>query len=44
VWEAALSSERQDPPVWFHGDLASGNLLVANGALAAVIDSAPRRR
>ena len=26
------------PPVWFHGDIASGNLLVKDGKLAAVID------
>jgi len=26
------------PAVWFHGDIASGNLLVQNGRLSAVID------
>ncbi len=25
-------------PVWFHGDVAAGNLLVRDGRLAAVID------
>ena len=25
-------------PVWFHGDVAEGNLLVRDGRLAAVID------
>lgn len=25
-------------PVWFHGDIATGNLLVADGALKAVMD------
>ena len=25
-------------PVWFHGDVAVGNLLVRDGRLAAVID------
>ena len=25
-------------PVWFHGDLAPGNILIKNGALSAVID------
>ncbi|TIS31585.1 MAG: aminoglycoside phosphotransferase, partial [Mesorhizobium sp.] len=25
-------------PVWFHGDVASGNLLVEDGRLSAVID------
>jgi aminoglycoside phosphotransferase (APT) family kinase protein len=28
----------RDAPVWFHGDVAHGNLLVADGKLAAVID------
>jgi aminoglycoside phosphotransferase (APT) family kinase protein len=38
VWEAALASTWQDAPVWFHGDVASGNLLVKDGRLSAVID------
>ncbi|KQV31702.1 aminoglycoside phosphotransferase [Rhizobium sp. Root1203] len=38
VWEAALSSTWRMPPVWFHGDVANGNLLVENGRLSAVID------
>lgn len=38
VWEAALASAWNDDPVWFHGDVASGNLLVENGRLSAVID------
>ncbi|TDC79664.1 aminoglycoside phosphotransferase family protein [Micromonospora sp. KC606] len=38
IWELALSSEWSKPPVWFHGDVASGNLLVRDGRLAAVID------
>ncbi len=38
VWEAALRRSWNGPPVWFHGDVASGNLLVRNGKLAAVID------
>jgi aminoglycoside phosphotransferase (APT) family kinase protein len=38
VWTAALGSRWQGPPVWVHGDVASGNLLVANGHLCAVID------
>lgn len=39
VWEAALRAppwERE--PVWFHGDLLPGNLLVVDGRLSAVID------
>lgn len=38
VWEAALAAEWRGAPVWFHGDIASGNLLVADGRLTAVID------
>jgi len=38
VWEAALASAWQDPPVPFHGDVAAGNLLVKDGRLVAVID------
>ncbi|MFG2501884.1 aminoglycoside phosphotransferase family protein [Streptomyces sp. NPDC048441] len=38
VWEAALAAEWRGAPVWFHGDIASGNLLVAEGELTAVID------
>jgi aminoglycoside phosphotransferase (APT) family kinase protein len=38
AWEAALASPWQAAPVWVHGDLASGNLLVDNGELSAVID------
>ncbi|MCE7004348.1 aminoglycoside phosphotransferase family protein [Kibdelosporangium philippinense] len=38
VWDAALAAEWRGTPVWFHGDVASGNLLVEDGKLAAVID------
>ncbi|MDX3072846.1 aminoglycoside phosphotransferase family protein [Streptomyces sp. NPDC088354] len=38
VWDAALAARWEGEPVWFHGDIASGNLLVADGDLAAVID------
>ncbi|WP_028045758.1 aminoglycoside phosphotransferase family protein [Cellulomonas sp. URHE0023] len=38
VWEAALMSVWHGPDVWFHGDIAPGNLLVSGGALSAVID------
>ena len=38
VWDAALATPWDRPPVWFHGDIASGNLLVQNGRLSAVID------
>jgi aminoglycoside phosphotransferase (APT) family kinase protein len=38
VWQAALRAAWDGPPVWFHGDVAAGNLLVRDGRLAAVID------
>jgi aminoglycoside phosphotransferase (APT) family kinase protein len=38
MWEAALATEITAPPVWFHGDIAPGNLLLRGGRLAAVID------
>jgi len=38
IWETALPSRWEGPPVWFHGDVARGNLLVNDGALSAVID------
>jgi aminoglycoside phosphotransferase (APT) family kinase protein len=39
VWEDALSAPAYDgPPVWIHGDLMAGNLLVREGRLSAVID------
>ncbi|MBC9716139.1 aminoglycoside phosphotransferase family protein [Streptomyces sp. TRM66268-LWL] len=39
LWDAALAAPgRQGPPVWFHGDFHTGNLLTADGRLGAVID------
>lgn len=39
VWESALATATwQAPPVWIHGDLMPGNLLVNDGRLSAVID------
>jgi aminoglycoside phosphotransferase (APT) family kinase protein len=39
AWEEALDTpEWSGPPVWLHGDLMPGNLLVADGRLSAVID------
>ena len=38
LWKSALSSRWQGPPVWLHGDVSSGNLLVKEGKLCAVID------
>jgi aminoglycoside phosphotransferase (APT) family kinase protein len=38
VWDTALASGCAQPPVWVHGDLSASNMLVADGALHAVID------
>lgn len=39
AWEAALHAPVWDgPPVWIHGDLLAGNLLIRQGRLSAVID------
>jgi aminoglycoside phosphotransferase (APT) family kinase protein len=38
VWDVALNANWHGAPVWIHGDVASGNLLIKNGRLCAVID------
>jgi aminoglycoside phosphotransferase (APT) family kinase protein len=39
VWEAGLHAPPWDgPPVWVHGDLMDGNLLLRDGRLTGVID------
>jgi len=38
VWDKALASTWEQAPVWVHGDVTASNLLVAGGALHAVID------
>jgi aminoglycoside phosphotransferase (APT) family kinase protein len=39
IWnEALLASQWQGPPLWIHGDLHAGNLLVEHGRISAVID------
>ena len=38
TWRIALESCWQGNPVWVHGDVAAGNLLVRDGHLHAVID------
>lgn len=38
VWEAGLLSPWHSPPVWVHGDVSAGNLLVREGRLHGVID------
>ncbi|GIG64698.1 aminoglycoside phosphotransferase family protein [Phytomonospora endophytica] len=43
-WERSLAATPwQGPPVWIHGDLMSGNLLMNSGHLSAVIDFATLR-
>jgi aminoglycoside phosphotransferase (APT) family kinase protein len=39
AWDADLNAPAWDgPPVWIHGDLHAGNLLIDRGHLSAVID------
>lgn len=38
VWEKAIKSKWSKDPVWIHGDFASGNILVKDNRLTAVID------
>ncbi|HEX4146555.1 MAG TPA: aminoglycoside phosphotransferase family protein [Pirellulales bacterium] len=38
VWDSALETTWISAPVWIHGDVAAGNLLVDRGKLSGVID------
>jgi aminoglycoside phosphotransferase (APT) family kinase protein len=38
AWESALATEWPRKPVWIHGDMSAGNLLLRDGRLGAVID------
>jgi aminoglycoside phosphotransferase (APT) family kinase protein len=39
AWESALRTPAWNgPPVWIHGDIHAGNLLVQQGRLSAIID------
>jgi aminoglycoside phosphotransferase (APT) family kinase protein len=38
VWTDAMATSWERAPVWVHGDVAAGNLLVRDGRLAAVLD------
>jgi aminoglycoside phosphotransferase (APT) family kinase protein len=38
IWEAALRATWRGTPVWLHGDVSPGNLLVNAGRMSAVID------
>ncbi len=38
IWQLSLDSKWTKEPVWLHGDVAPGNILVKDGKLCAVID------
>lgn len=38
VWQKAVSSKWHKNPVWIHGDVSAGNILIKDNQLAAVID------
>ncbi|HZG57312.1 aminoglycoside phosphotransferase family protein [Paenibacillus sp.] len=38
IWDLSLATRYQAAPLWLHGDVAVGNLLVKNGRLCGVID------
>lgn len=38
IWERAISSKWEKAPVWVHGDLSPGNILLESGRLKGVID------
>jgi aminoglycoside phosphotransferase (APT) family kinase protein len=38
IWEIALATAWNKSPVWVHGDVSVGNLLIHNGHLSGVID------
>lgn len=38
IWDTAITTQWPYPPVWLHGDVSAGNLLLQRGHLSAVID------
>jgi len=44
LWETALATRWQSSPVWVHGDISAGNLLVQKERLYAVIDFGPVKK
>lgn len=38
LWELACATSWTNPPVWVHGDVAVGNILIQDGMLSGIID------
>ncbi|MDP3372322.1 MAG: aminoglycoside phosphotransferase family protein [Candidatus Paracaedibacteraceae bacterium] len=38
IWDLGATTKWENPPVWVHGDISPGNLILQNGHLRAVID------
>lgn len=38
LWDKACETQWENAPLWIHGDLAIGNLLMNDGKLSAIID------
>lgn len=38
LWVKACSTKWSNPPVWIHGDFASGNMLIKDNKLSGIID------
>ncbi|WP_371169055.1 aminoglycoside phosphotransferase family protein [Aliiroseovarius sp. 2305UL8-7] len=38
IWNDGLKAAWSNPPVWFHGDLAVGNILINEDKISALID------
>lgn len=38
LWQIACASSWQQKPVWVHGDMSAGNMLIKNNALTGIID------
>ena len=38
IWKQALNTSWERKPVWIHGDLAPGNIIIQNNHLSGVID------
>jgi len=38
IWEKSIASQYHDSPLWIHGDLSLGNILLEEGQIKAIID------